>query len=138
MDIRKVLAVTISMIFSALAPLYEAQASSERPLVSVVHEGIRFCESVYPYNGGIYISNFGSEELTPKEGENKGYILYRKDGVTKTVAPADGTLHQPTSMTVKGDYLFVADKTRLVVYHMTNWEEKPQIVAFPEGNESGA
>lgn len=64
MDIRKVLAVTISMIFSALAPLYEAQASSERPLVSVVHEGIRFCESVYPYNGGIYISNFGSEELT--------------------------------------------------------------------------
>lgn len=32
----------------------------------------------YPYNGGILIANFGTEQLNPLNAEGKGYILYYK------------------------------------------------------------
>ena len=47
--------------------------------VEVVNEGIRFCESTYPYDGGILIANFGTEQLNPLNTDGKGYILYYKD-----------------------------------------------------------
>ena len=42
----------------------------------VLTEGLRYCESVLAYDGGLLIANFGSDELNPLNSEGKGYILY--------------------------------------------------------------
>ena len=105
--------------------------ATAHPLVSVIRDGIRFSESVYPYDGGLFISNFGSETMSPLHDENAGYILYRKDGITKTIIPANGSLHKPTAMAVKDGHLFICDETRLVVHRLDGMAEPPQIVTFP-------
>ena len=128
---KKRLGITVALLMVGSIFLSEPAEAANAPLVSVVHEGIRFAESVYPYDGGVFISNFGSENMSPQAGENKGYILYRKDGKTKTVVPANGSLHKPTSMAVKDGYLFVCDETRLVVYRLEDLTEEPQEVSFP-------
>lgn len=129
---KKYFLLAIAAFIAVAASLPSAVASTEeKPLVSVVHEGIRFPESVYPYDGGLFISNFGSEVMSPRHDENAGYILYRKDGKTKTVLPANGSLHKPTAMAVKDGYLFICDETRLVVHRLDDMAEPPQIVTFP-------
>lgn len=35
----------------------------------VITDGIRFCESTYPYQGGLLIANFGTEQLNPLNDE---------------------------------------------------------------------
>ena len=55
------------------------------PDVSVIQDGIRFSECVRPYDGGVLIANYGSKHKIPAIHEIKGYILYRKDGQTKTL-----------------------------------------------------
>lgn len=129
---RKWLGVAIAtfLAVSGLAVPTEASVDNQ-PFVSVYHEGLRFPESVYPYDGGLLISNFGSDTMNPRPDENKGYILYRKDGTTKTIVPADGGLHKPTAMAVKDGYLFVCDDTRLVVYRLDELTANPQEILFP-------
>ena len=46
--------------------------------VSHITTGIRHAESVYPYNDGIFVSNYGSEAMHPKKDERKAYIYYEK------------------------------------------------------------
>lgn len=58
-------------------------SASDDALISVFSEDVKFAESVLPYDSGIFVSNFGSDELEPRKDENKGYIFYRKDGVNK-------------------------------------------------------
>ena len=128
---RKWFGAATAAFFAVGASMLPVQASMDnQPLVSVCHDGIRFPESVYPYDGGLFISNFGSDTMNPRPDENKGYILYRKDGATKIVVPADGGLHKPTAMAVKDGYLFVCDETRLVVYSLEKPQDAPQIVTF--------
>ncbi|MBQ7477620.1 MAG: hypothetical protein IJT01_01780 [Selenomonadaceae bacterium] len=128
---RKWLGVATAAFLAVGASMLSAEASMDNPpIVSVFHDGIRFPESVYPYDGGVFISNFGSDTMSPRSDENKGYILYRKDGATKTVVPA-GILHKPTAMAVKDGYLFVCDETRLVVYRLDDLMAKPQEISFP-------
>lgn len=94
---RKMTGLLAAMFLACSFPSASA-SECDAPLISVAHEGIRFSESVCPYEGGLLISNFGSEAIEPRGDENKGYILYRKDGNTKVLVLADGTLHKPTGI----------------------------------------
>ena len=101
------------------------------PDVSVIQDGIRFSECVRPYDGGVLIANYGSEHKMPAIHEIKGYILYRKDGQTKTLIPP-GLLQYSSGMAVKDDYLFVCDGEHLRVYNLQQPEKAPQTVTFPK------
>ena len=63
-----------------VAGLFFANLAAAESLISVAHEGIRFSESVYPHDGGLFISNYGSENMRPRADENAGYIIFRKNG----------------------------------------------------------
>ena len=101
------------------------------PDTSEIRDGIRFSECVRPYNGGVLIANYGSQHKMPGIDEIKGYILYRKNGQTKTLIPP-GLLHYPSGMAVKDDYLFVCDGDHLRVYNLQQPEKGPQTITFPK------
>lgn len=102
--------------------------------LSIVDNGLRFCESTLPYNNGILIANFGTEELNPLNDEGKGYIMYYKDGKTVTFIVADGNLSAPKGMLAQGDRLFVCDVNKIVVYNVADKSAKPVIIRLPEGH----
>lgn len=110
-----------------IAGLFFANLAAAESLISVAHEGIRFSESVYPHDGGLFISNYGSEKMRPRDDENAGYIIFRKDGTDKKIAAG---LHKPTGMAVKDNFLFVCDKTVLKVFNLQNLSAAPTIVEF--------
>lgn len=123
-----------ALCLAAPTALFAAEAG-EQPLVSVTREGLRFNESVLPHDGGLLIANFGSETMRPRPDERKGYILYRKDGATRTLAAADRGLRMPTGMAVKDGRLFVCDAERLVVFNLKKMEDAPQVVSFAPDDE---
>lgn len=98
----------------------------------VVNEDIRFCESTYPYQGGVLIANFGTEQLNPLNTEGKGYILFYKDSTMSELIPADGNLSAPKGMYEKDDYLFICDVNKIVVYNLKDLRMAPQIIQFPK------
>lgn len=104
------------------------------PETEVITEGIRFCESTYPYKGGLLIANFGTDELNPLNREGKGYILYYKDGKSHTMIPADGHLNAPKGMYEKAGYLFICDVNKIVVYNLNNLQSEPQTIRFSEND----
>lgn len=132
---RKFFGLTMTVILVLSSLLAVSEAADRKSVVSIIHEGIKFSESVYPYEDGLFISNFGSDEMNPRPDENKGYILYLKDGKMNTIVPADGTLHKPTGMIVKDGQLFVCDETRLVVFNLNQLKSAPQIIKFPAENK---
>lgn len=97
----------------------------------IISEGIRFCESTYPYENGILIANFGCDQLNPMNKEGKGYILYYKKGKTNMFIPADGNLSAPKGMFEKDGYLYICDVNKIVVYNLQALNESPQIILFP-------
>ena len=105
-------------------------AVPDRTDVSIIEDGIRFSESVYPYDGGLFISNYGSDKMSPRADENKGYILYKKNGISRVVTGQDGSLHKPLGLAVKDHFLFVCDAGRLLVYDLQNQAQKPQSIDF--------
>lgn len=119
----------LTMMFISVCGLVSAQTG-----LSVVNDGLRFCESTLPYNNGILIANFGTEELNPLNDEGKGYIMYYKDGKTETFIPADGNLSAPKGMLVQGNRLFVCDVNKIVVYNTKKKSSKPVIIRLPEGH----
>lgn len=102
--------------------------------VEVVGENIRYCESTYPYDGGILIANFGTEQLNPLNTEGRGYILYYKDGKMRTLVPADGNLNAPKGMFMRDDCLYICDVNKIVVYDVTQIGKTPKTIMLPEGN----
>lgn len=109
------------------------QQATKAP-VTTVGEGLRFCESTYPYEGGVLIANFGTEELNPLNGEGKGYIVRYKAGeASQVVIPADGNLSAPKGMFLRDGRLFVCDVNKVVVYDLNQPGTAPQVVSFPEG-----
>lgn len=102
---------------------------------SVIDDGIRFCESTLPYDGGVLIANFGTEELNPLNSEGKGYIVFWKDGKSETVVPADGNLSAPKGMFCRNGYLYICDVNKIAVYKIGNGGSSfVKAVEFPEGN----
>lgn len=86
-----------------------ASLAGNEKQVEIVNENIRYCESTYPYNGGILIANFGTEQLNPLNAEGKGYILYYKNGKMDTLVPADGNLNAPKGMFMRDNQLYICD-----------------------------
>lgn len=120
--------------FSSLVCAQSISGEKAGRHAQVIDDGIRFCESTYPYEGGILIANFGTGQLNPLNTEGKGYILYYKDGKIRPFIPADGNLSAPKGMFVRENHLFVCDVNKVVVYDLEHLEEAPQILAFPEGD----
>ena len=83
------------------------------------------------YGSQVLIANYGSQHKMPGIDEIKGYILYRKNGQTKTLIPP-GLLHYPSGIAVKDDYLFVCDGDHLRVYNLQQPEKAPQTITFPK------
>ena len=53
---------------------------AQQPETTIISDSIRFCESTYPYQGGILIANFGTEQLNPLNTEGRGYIAIKITG----------------------------------------------------------
>ena len=119
-------------IFLVIALLMFFNVAQAQPLIFVFREGVHFSESVLPHDGGLFISNFGSEQMNPRADEFKGYIIFRKDDTNKKIV--DG-LHKPTAMKVKDNFLFVCDETALKVFDLKNLEAAPQVVTFAEDDK---
>lgn len=109
-------------------------AASAQTVVNVIDKGIRYCESTYPYDGGLLIANFGTEQLNPLNTEGKGYIVLHKDGKNEVLIPADGHLSAPKGMLVRDGYLYVCDVNKLMVYNLADKAAEPRTIALPEGN----
>lgn len=109
-------------------------ASTPKPTsVTIFSEGLRYCESTYPYDGGILIANFGSSELDPLNTEGKGYIVRYKEGASEVLIPADGNLSGPRGMYLRDGHLFICDVNKIVAYDLENRDAAPQVIALPEG-----
>lgn len=101
--------------------------------VYTVTEGIRFNEGTLPLkNGGVLLSNFGTETLNPLNQEGKGYIVLL-DKQSKVLFPASGILNGPKGMAIKDDCLFIADVNSVVVYNLKKPDLDPVKIQFPEG-----
>lgn len=109
-------------------------AASAQTVVNVIDKGIRYCESTYPYDGGLLIANFGTEQLNPLNTEGKGYIVLHKDGKDEVLIPADGHLSAPKGMLVRDGYLYVCDVNKVMVYNLADKAAEPRTIALPEGN----
>lgn len=101
---------------------------------TVIDKGIRYCESTYPYEGGMLIANFGTEQLNPLNTEGKGYIVWYKKGNSQVLVPADGHLSAPKGMLVRDGYLYVCDVNKIVVYYLADKARKPVTIALPAGH----
>lgn len=119
-------------VFGAAAREDAHPAAKEQ--VYTVTEHIRFNEGTLPLkNGGILLSNFGTDSLNPLNREGRGYIVLL-DKENRILFPASGVLNAPKGMAVKDDCLFVADVGCVVVYNMKKPEWRPVKIAFPEGD----
>ena len=105
----------------------------ERRSVSIFDEGLRYCESTYPYDGGILIANFGPTQLDPLNSEGRGYVVFYRDGASEVLIPADGNLSGPRGMYLRDGHLFICDVNKIVAYDLENLEAVPQTIALPEG-----
>lgn len=126
---------TILTSLSLMAALILTSCGSQQKAdsVEIFNEGLRYCESTYPYEGGILIANFGSTQLDPLNTEGKGYIVRYKEGASEVLIPADGNLSGPRGMYLRDGRLFICDVNKIVVYNLSNREEAPRVIALPEG-----
>lgn len=125
--------VAVSLfLFSCNSANQNAKEDSATVAVEKVVTGkMKFNESVLPYNGGLLISNFGTDALEPLNQSGKGFILFYKDDSLQTIVPAKGNLHAPKGMYVKDDVLFVADVNKVAVYNLKDTAAAPVNIQFP-------
>lgn len=123
----------ISLSMAAALLLSACATTPPAPEVTIFADGLRFCESTYPYNGGLLVANFGSTQLDPLNSEGKGYIVFYKEGASEVLIPADGNLSGARGMYVHGSHLFICDVNKIVVYNLAAKEEAPQVIVLPEG-----
>lgn len=125
--------VALGAFSSCQADVVEDQMPPVEDKEYVITEGIRFCESTYPYKGGLLIANFGTENLDPLNAEGKGYIAYYKEGKVSRLIPVDGHLNAPKGMFEKDGYLFISDVNKIVVYKLDALTVAPQTIQLPAG-----
>lgn len=134
LNMKKIICIYAALIGLSFTSLAQAQKPTGQQ-VQIIENGLRFCESTYPYEGGILIANFGTQELNPLNTEGKGYILhYNKEGKLQPFITADGNLSAPKGMFIRESHLFVCDVNKIVVYDLNRLEAAPQILSFPEGH----
>lgn len=127
-------AATLSALsVAATVSAQDAAPAPKKAEVYTVTEHIRFNEGTLPLkNGGILLSNFGTDTFDPLNKEGKGYIVLL-DKENKVLFPASGALSAPKGMAVKDGCLFIADVGCVAVYDMKRPELRPVKIAFPEG-----
>ena len=121
------------LLAAASLSLAACSSGADKTQPAVVSEGLRYCESTYPYEQGVLVGNFGSTQLDPLNSEGRGYIAYLHDGAVETLIPADGNLSAPRGMYLRDGHLFICDVNKVVVYNLQQSDVAPQVVAFPEG-----
>lgn len=121
------------LLAAASLSLAACSSGADKTQPAVVSEGLRYCESTYPYEQGVLVGNFGSTQLDPLNSEGRGYIAYLHDGAVETLIPADGNLSAPRGMYLRDGHLFICDVNKVVVYNLQQPGTAPQVVAFPEG-----
>lgn len=89
---------------------------------------VQMNESVLPCDGGLFISNYGTE--TPAPAPGKGYILREEGGRLSVFLPPQPALHAPTGMAVYGDWFFAANQTNVLAWDRRNLSRAPRIIAF--------
>lgn len=70
------------------------------------------------YDGGILISNLGGKSVDYFSQTPKGFITQYKDGKNRVIVEPNGVLFAPKGLAVKDDFLFVADKGKVVVFDL--------------------
>lgn len=130
---RRMKFIAVAVLAVVMSVPAMSQTDGGKP-VEVVCEGIRFCESTYPYDGGVLIANFGTEQLNPLNTEGKGYILHYKNGQTRTLIAADGYLNAPKGMFLRDHYLYVCDVNKILVYDLKQVGKTPITINLPEGH----
>lgn len=128
---KKTILTSLSMM--AALSLASCCSTPKAPAVTIFDEGLRYCESTYPYEGGILIANFGSSQLDPLNSEGKGYIVRYGVGGSEVLIPADGNLSGPRGMYLREGHLFICDVNKIVVYDLNHRDAAPQVIALPEG-----
>ncbi len=126
-SVIKLIAATLAA--NSLISCAEHQIKGEQSF----SEGLRFNESTLPYDGGVLIANFGTEEFSPLNDEGKGYIALLKDETISTFIPAAGYLSAPKGMLIQGNYLLVCDVNRVVAFSLDDLNATPQTLLLPEG-----
>lgn len=128
---RRGLIYALMLVTLIIGSTVQAASKDDEPLIDVINDGISHSESVYPYEGGLLISNFGSETIEPRKDENKGYILYYRDGQMSMLIPPEGRLHKPTAMLIKDGFLYVCDSDKLKIFAMDDLKAEPRVINFP-------
>ena len=108
---KKTTLTSLSMMAALI--LSSCGSQPKTPAVTIFDEGLRYCESTYPYEGGILVANFGSTQLDPLNTEGKGYIVRYKDGASEVLIPADGNLSGPRGMYLRDGHLFICDVNKM-------------------------
>lgn len=118
----------------ALSFLSLGVLQAQQPVKKTLSDNLRYTESTYPYDGGILVASFGSQELNPLNSEGKGYITLFRNGTHELFIPADGNLSAPKGMLIKDGRLYVCDVNKIVVYDIDSRESEPTVIDMGEGN----
>lgn len=102
--------------------------------VKVITQGLKFCEGSVAHGSSLLVSNFGTAELNPLNTEGKGYIAKLNGNQTEVFIPTDGHLSAPKGMAISGDYLYIADVGKVVVYRLDATPVYQTTLTLPEGN----
>lgn len=89
---------------------------------------VQMNESVLPCDGGLYISNYGTETTTPAPG--KGYILREEGGRLSVFLPPQPALRAPTGMAVYGNWFFIANRTNVLAWDRRDLSRAPRTISF--------
>lgn len=106
--------------------------TDKQPPQEVLTDGIRFCESTYPYRDGLLVANFGTERFDPLNREGKGYILFYRQDKCDTLIYPQGYLSAPKGMYVAGDRLYVCDVNELAEFDLNQPDRAPKKYTFAE------
>lgn len=86
------------------------------------------------YDGGILVSNLGSGSIDYFSKTPKGFITHYKNGKNRVVVKPDGVLFAPKGLAVKDDFLFVADKGKVVVFDLKQEAKLIDQIQMPQAD----
>lgn len=119
----------MAVLAHALILLLGSLSVAAEPLY--ITEGIHWCESVFPWEGGIFISNFTHfRSSEPVPTESKGFVTYAKEGRMENYIPPDGRLRNPTGTYICGRAFFVCDGPDLKIFDREHPDAMPRVIAF--------
>ena len=131
---KRLLTLLAALPMAALLMTACGNDNGRKASVTIVDRSVLYCESTYPYEGGVLIANFGSEPLDPLNTLGRGYILHYKAGEEpRLLIPADGHLSAPRGMYLRDGWLFICDVNQIVVYDLRTTGSEPRIIPLPEG-----